>query len=67
MVHLLALYNRPYAPIETTLCFVERPCFLIGDTVLPLPMTGGNSEREQYAYEKYGCCVLMVAVDPKAG
>lgn len=67
MEHLLGLYSRPYDPIEPTLCFDERPCFLIGDTVLPLPMAGGTSKREHYEYEKLGSCVLMVAVDPRAG
>jgi len=67
MESLLTLYNQPYDPTEPTLCFDERPCFLIGDTVLPLPMTGGNSKREHYEYEKLGSCVLMVAVDPRAG
>lgn len=67
MEHLLSLYNRPYAPTEPTLCFDERPCFLIGDTVLPLPMRNGTSKREHYEYEKLGACVLMVAIDPKAG
>jgi hypothetical protein len=67
MESLLTLYNRPYDPTEPTLCFDERPCFLIGDTVLPLPMAGGNSEREHYEYEKHGSCVLMVAIDPKSG
>jgi transposase len=67
MEHLIALYNRPYDPAEPTLCFDERPCFLIGDTVVPLPMKNGASKREHYEYQKLGSCVLMVAVDPRAG
>lgn len=67
MEHLLALYNRPYDPTEPVVCFDERPCFLIGDTVVPLPNTCGTPKREHYEYEKLGSCVLMVAVDPKAG
>jgi len=67
MEHLLALYRRSYDPAEPVVCFDERPCFLIGDTVVPLPMSGGTPKREHYEYEKLGSCVLMVAVDPKAG
>lgn len=67
MEHLLAFYNRPYDPSEPVLCFDERPCFLIGDTVVPLPISKGSPKREHYEYEKLGSCVLMVAVDPKAG
>ena len=73
MEHLLALNNRPYDPAEpyagvpARVCFDERPCFLIGDTVLPLPMNEGRPKREHYEYEKFGSFVLMVAVDPKAG
>ena len=67
MESLLTLYNRPYEPTEPVVCFDERPCFLVGDTVVPLPMTGGNSKREHYEYEKFGSCVLMIAVDPNAG
>jgi hypothetical protein len=67
MEHLLSLYNRPYDPAEPVVCFDERPCFLIGDTVVPLPMSEGKPKREHYEYEKLGSCVLMVAVDPAAG
>lgn len=67
MEHLLALYARPYNRGEPVLCFDERPCFLIGDTVVPLPMRAGKPKREHYAYEKLGSCVLMIAVEPLTG
>lgn len=67
MEHLLALYARPYKAEEPVVCFDERPCFLIGDTLLPLPMRAGKPKREHYAYEKFGACVLMVAVEPLSG
>lgn len=67
MEHLLSLYNRPYDPTEPVVCFDERPCFLIGDTAVPLPMRTGSPKREHYEYEKLGSCVLMVAIDPTAG
>ena len=67
MEHLLALYRRPYNPAYPVVCFDERPCFLIGDTLIPLPMTNGQVKREHYEYEKLGSCVLMVAVEPLSG
>jgi len=67
MEHLLALYRLPYNPAESVVCFDERPCFLIGETLIPLPMTNGQVKREHYEYEKFGSCVLMVAVEPLSG
>lgn len=67
MEHLLALYARPYDPNEPVVCFDERPCFLIGDTLIALPMKSGQAKREHYEYEKCGSCVLMIAVEPLSG
>lgn len=67
MEHLLALYRRPYNAQEPVVCFDERPCFLIGDTLMPLPMKNGQVARQHYAYEKLGSCVLMVAIEPLTG
>lgn len=67
MEHLLTLYGRPYNADEPVVCFDERPCFLIGDTLVPLPMKSGQVKREHYAYQKHGSCVLMVAVEPLTG
>ena len=67
MEHLLALYRRPYDRDEPVVCFDERPCFLIGDTLVPLAMKAGASKREHYEYEKIGSCVLMIAVEPLSG
>jgi len=49
-------------PTEPVVYFDERPCSLIGDTVVPLPISKGSPEREHYEYERLGSCVLMVAV-----
>ena len=67
MEHLLALYARPYNPAEPVVCFDERPCFLIGETLIPLPMKQGQPKRAHYEYEKHGSCVLMIAVEPLSG
>ena len=49
------------------LCFDERPCFLIGDTLLPRPMRKGEIAKEHYEYEKLGSCSLLAAIEPLTG
>lgn len=65
--HILWLYALPYAPSYPVVCFDERPCFLIGDTLLPRPMRKGEIEKQHYEYEKLGSCVLLAAVEPLTG
>lgn len=73
MEHLLELYRQPYDKANPVICFDERPCFLIGDVLQPLPMKPGDSrctgkpKREHYAYEKNGSCHLLVAIEPLTG
>lgn len=67
MEHLLALYARPYDPRYPVVCFDERPCFLIGEVVKPLPVKAGQATKEHYAYEKNGACSLLAAIEPLTG
>lgn len=67
MEDLLDLYAQPYDPHQPVLCFDERPCQLIGDTVMPLPMQSGQSRREDAQDERHGVCCLLLAVEPLAG
>ena len=67
MEELLALYAEPYDPENPVICYDERPCFLIGDAVAPLPMTTGKVLKEHYAYEKNGSCTLLAAIEPLTG
>lgn len=67
MERLLGLYALPYDPLYPVLCFDERPCFLIGDAVAPLPMQSGHVRKEHYAYEKNGACALLAALEPLTG
>jgi hypothetical protein len=67
MEQVLDVYERPYDSQRPVICFDERPCQLIGDVLMPLPMQPGKVQREDYHYERNGtCCVLMV-VEPLAG
>jgi len=69
MEELLHLYARPHDPLQPVLCFDERPCFLIGDSVAPLNPQPGRTAREHYAYTntKHGSCALLAAIEPQTG
>ena len=64
---LLALYKLPYDPDYPVICYDERPCFLIGETVAPLVMQRGRVRKEHYAYEKLGSCALLAMIEPLTG
>lgn len=67
MEQLLELYALPYDPRYPVVCFDERPCFLIGDKVDPLALQTGKVRKEHYAYEKFGSCALLAAIEPLTG
>jgi len=67
MERLLWLYSLPYDPDYPVVCFDERPCFLIGELVDPLPCRYGQVRKEHYAYEKNGSCALLAAIEPLTG
>ena len=48
-------------------CFDERPCQLIGDTLVPLPLEPGKPYRQNYEYERHGVCSVLFAVQPHTG
>ncbi len=67
MENILRLYALPYDPKRPVVCFDERPCFLIGDLVVPLPMQSKKPKREDYHYSKHGSCALLMAFEPHTG
>jgi hypothetical protein len=67
MERLLWLYALPYDAQYPVVCFDERPCFLIGEQVAPLPLQSGQAYKEHYAYEKLGACVVLAAIEPLTG
>lgn len=46
MERILWLYALPLDPEFPVVCFDERPCFLIGDTIAPIPMESGKVTKE---------------------
>ena len=67
MERLLWLYSLPLEARFPVVCFDERPCFLIGDTVSGLAIKAGSPRKEHYEYEKNGSCALLAAIEPKTG
>lgn len=67
MEQVLNIYERPYDPEYPVVCFDERPCQLLGDVLMPIPMKSGRVERQDYEYKRNGTCVVLMAVEPLAG
>ena len=67
MEDILDLYGMPYNPRRPQVCVDERPCQLLGDTVVPIPMKPGKCYKYDHHDERHGTCTLFVAVEPLAG
>jgi len=64
---ILRLYLLPYNPLRPIVCYDERPCFLIGNTVKGLALKPGQVAKEHYAYSKHGSCCILAMVEPLTG
>ena len=67
MERILWLYTLAYDERFPTVCYDERPCFLIDEVVKGLEMKSGAVAREHYAYEKKGSCNLLATIEPLTG
>jgi transposase len=67
MEDVLDVYAQPYDEQYPVVCFDERPCFLIEDTLTPIPTQEGKLAKEHYSYKKNGSCALLAAIEPLAG
>lgn len=67
MEDMLDRYEMPYDPRYPVICFDERPCQLLGDTLVPIPMQPGKSYKYDEHDERKGTCCLLVAVEPLTG
>ena len=67
MENVLDLYERSYDPKRPLICVDERPCQLIGDVLVPLPMEPGKPKREGYQYKRNGVCTVFIAFEPLTG
>jgi hypothetical protein len=67
MEDVLDLYEQPYDSERPLICFDERPCQLLGDLIVPLPMKPGHVRKEDYHYKREGTCCLLIAFEPLTG
>ena len=67
MEDVLDLYEQPYNPKRPVICFDERPCQLIGDAIIPIPIKPGSPKKEHYEYVRNGTCCIFLAFEPHAG
>jgi hypothetical protein len=67
MEDVLDVYAQPYEEQYPVVCFDERPCFLIEDTLAPQPTQEGKIAKEHYSYKKNDSCALLAAIEPLAG
>jgi hypothetical protein len=67
MEDVLDVYELPYDPRWPVICFDERPCQLLGDTLVPIPMKPGKCYKYDHHYKRNGVCSLLVAVEPLTG
>jgi hypothetical protein len=67
MEDVLHEYAQPYDPLRPLICFDERPCQLIGDIIVPIPMKPGKLKREDYEYKRNGTCCVLLAFEPHTG
>ena len=64
MEDILDLYEEPYDPKRPVIGVDERPCQLIGDVVMPIPMKPGKPKKEDNEYERNGTCCVFIACEP---
>ena len=67
MEKLLDVYHRPYNPLRPVVCMDESPKYLIGDTLVPIPMRKGQVRKRDYQYQRLGMCNIFMANEPLAG
>lgn len=67
MYALLALYAKPLNPLEPVVCIDEKSLQLVAPSRAPLPMSAGQTAKDDYEYVRKGTCNLFVAVEAKAG
>lgn len=67
MEDVLAVYNRPVDPKRARLYFDERPCQLLDDVVVALPIKPGKVAKEDNEYVRQGTAVVLLAYDYDRG
>lgn len=64
---MLALYAQPAQPGRARLCFDERPCQLLGDTLAALPARAGQVAKQDHEYVRHGTAAVLLAYNLDTG
>jgi hypothetical protein len=64
MEDILTLYEQPNDPRQPVVCFDERPCQLIDEVLVPIPMKPGRTKRQDDEYVRQGTCCVLMAFEP---
>ena len=67
MEDVLDVYTRPYDPLRPQICMDETSKQLLRDAHQPQPMEPGQSERQDYEYERGGVVNLFLFCEPLQG
>ena len=67
MEDVLAVYNRPADAKRARVSFDERPCQLLDNVVVPLPVKPGKAAKEDNEYVRQGTAVVLLAYDLDTG
>ncbi len=67
MEDVLALYHLPYNERRPVICLDELPFQMLGETVEPLAMKPGATQKFDYEYERKGVASVFVAFEPLTG
>ena len=67
MEDILSLYEQPYDERWPVVCIDERPCQLLDDIIVPVPMKPGQPRRSEYEYQRNGVATVFVAVEALTG
>jgi hypothetical protein len=64
MEDILWLYHLPYNERRPVICLDELPFQMLGETVEPLAMKPGATQKFDYEYERKGVASVFVAFEP---
>jgi len=67
MEDVLDLYAKAYDPKRPRICIDERPCQLLDEGVVPLPLEPGKPRRVDSEYKRKGTCALLLSFQPERG
>jgi len=67
MEDVLDQYEQPYDLKHPLICFDERPCQLIDDIIVPIPMKPGKPRKRHHEYKRNGICSILIAFEPHTG